>query len=204
MQYVNYRRNIYLLSLSIHKTSNDHFQRCCKSNMHSLEGVQLDLHFAYSKSKRTELCKYINSKTWKHVLNENLKKCLLKALAKSLVERSFIMIFSQIKFYIDCIRQAGQKDTVWKTKFEDNGTFVASHKRKSHHSLFYSARCHTGIPCYHLLYFFFIQGLWFILQIQYVPVALDTVSRFNFTVLNFQDFSKSTNWDGFNFTLQED
>jgi hypothetical protein len=31
----------------------------------------------------------------------------------------------------------------------------------------------------------------------------DTVSRFNFTVLKFHDFSKSTNRGGFNFTLRE-
>jgi proto-oncogene tyrosine-protein kinase Met len=31
----------------------------------------------------------------------------------------------------------------------------------------------------------------------------NTVSRFNFTVLKFHDFQKSTNRDGFNFALRE-
>lgn len=46
--------------------------------MHRLEGVQLDLHFAYSKSKELN-CVNTNSKALKHVINENIKNldCLL-------------------------------------------------------------------------------------------------------------------------------
>jgi hypothetical protein len=34
-------------------------------------------------------------------------------------------------------------------------------------------------------------------------LGLNTVSRFNSTVLKFHDFPKSTNRDGFNFALRE-